>query len=117
MSETKHTPEPWYTRHGQISSETSMHGCTIANCNSTARGISDEEAKANAARIVACVNGCKGINPDAVPDLLHACEVALAAMETGPGTAEEAAIIRAALAKANGRDVAERYTTESEARR
>ena len=38
---------------------------------------------ANAARIVACVNACKGINPEAVPDLL-------AAMETLTAMSEEA---------------------------
>jgi len=34
--------------------------------------ISPGETEANASRIVACVNGCQGINPDAVPDLLAA---------------------------------------------
>jgi len=58
----KHTPGPWYTRHGQISSETSTHGCTIADCNATANGISDKEVEANA-RLIA-----------AAPDLLAALE-------------------------------------------
>lgn len=58
----KHTAGPWYTRHGQISSETSTHGCTIANCNATANGISDKEVDANA-RLIA-----------AAPDLLKALE-------------------------------------------
>jgi hypothetical protein len=49
---SKHTVGPWYTRHGQISSETSEHGCTIANCNSTSRGIPDSEIEANA-RLIA----------------------------------------------------------------
>ena len=31
-----------------------------------------DEAKANAHRIVACVNACEGINPEAVPELLEA---------------------------------------------
>ena len=43
----KHTPGPWFAHHRQISSLTSTHGCTIANCNSAARGISDDEAEAN----------------------------------------------------------------------
>jgi len=34
------------------------------------------EAQATAARIVACVNGCEGINPEAVPDLVFALEQA-----------------------------------------
>ena len=32
--------------------------------------------RADADRIVACVNACDGINPEAVPDLLAACEAA-----------------------------------------
>lgn len=32
---------------------------------------------ANAARIVACVNACEGINPEAVPDILRALEAML----------------------------------------
>ena len=28
------------------------------------------------ARVLACVNGCEGINPDAVPELLEAAEMA-----------------------------------------
>ena len=35
-------------------------------------GDDPEEAEANANRIVACVNGCAGINPDAVKELLEA---------------------------------------------
>lgn len=64
----------------------------------------------NAARIVACVNGCEGINPDAVPDLLAALELVLewvdgrygepfAAM--GCQSYDEA---RAAIAKARGKE-------------
>lgn len=33
-----------------------------------------DEAEAIANRIRDCLNGCAGINPDAVPDLLAACE-------------------------------------------
>jgi hypothetical protein len=32
---------------------------------------------ADSARAVACVNACKGINPEAVPELLAACEAML----------------------------------------
>ena len=56
----QHTPGPWYTRHGQVSSENSAHGCTIANCNRTAKGIPDAEVEANA-RLIA-----------SAPDLLAA---------------------------------------------
>ena len=71
MNPTKaqHTPGTWYTRHGQISSMESTHGCTIANCNRTSRGISDEEAEANATLI------------SAAPDLLEALSVAILRVE------------------------------------
>jgi len=39
--------------------------------------VSEEEAEANAARIVACVNGCAGINPEAVPELAEALRAML----------------------------------------
>lgn len=61
----KHTPGPWYTRYNQISSLTSSHGCTIANCNATQKGITDEEAEANAALI------------SAAPDMLETLEAVL----------------------------------------
>jgi hypothetical protein len=67
---TKHTAGEWYTRHGQISSLTSAHGCTIANCNRTANGISDEEADANAAYIVAACNSHAGL-VEALRDVLR----------------------------------------------
>jgi hypothetical protein len=75
-----HTPGPWYARHGQISSETSAHGCTIANCNSTARGISDSEVEANAALIASA------------PYLLDGADMLLLAD----------GFIRAAIARATG---------------
>ncbi len=61
----EHTPGPWYTKHGQISSLTSTHGCTIANCNATAKGISPAEVEANA-RLIA-----------AAPSMLRALKIAL----------------------------------------
>lgn len=36
-----------------------------------------EKADREMARIIACVNGCKGLNPEAVPDLLVACEAVI----------------------------------------
>ena len=41
------------------------------------------EAKEIAGRIVACVNACEGINPEAVPGLLEACRVVLALLVRG----------------------------------
>ena len=67
------------------------------------------EEKANAKRIVACVNACAGINPEAVPEVLEALRVtavALAICGEGtvrPGSAEAArayVFAQSALAKA-----------------
>ena len=67
---------------------------------------SDEEHEANARRIVACVNACEGINPEAVPDLLAACELCLEWMDDVCGIQspyEEVTIkIKDAIAKARG---------------
>ncbi len=82
MSEAKHTSEPWelhpdYPNQVRRPPSNDAYGLSacIADCSS---GIwPDSKTVANAARIVACVNACKGINPEAVPDLLNACREAL----------------------------------------
>ena len=72
------------------------------------RADNPEEVAANARRIIACVNACAGINPEAVPDLIQSLEETLEEMESlmakraipyqgGINIAERA---RAALAKA-----------------
>jgi len=75
MSETKHTSEPWelhpdYPNQVRRPPSNDAYGLSacIADCSS---GIwPDAQTVANASRIVACVNACRGINPEAVPDLL-----------------------------------------------
>lgn len=68
-----------------------------------------EEDAANASRIVACVNACEGINPEAVPGLLKALQRLAKRFPTEPICgidAEEwnaAQQARAAIAKAEGR--------------
>ena len=99
-TQTKHTPGPWYTRHGQISSLSSSHGCTIANCNRTAKGIPDEEIEANAAFIVRACN--------AHDDLLNALQLAVATIERLERHAPNSAngtldVAKAAIAKAEDR--------------
>jgi hypothetical protein len=93
MGEMNHTPEPWRLGRGDSSDD---HMCTVttnhpnvamqhvicrtwspyyqASYPASSIEFSRKEQIANARRIVACVNACEGINPEAVPDLLEACE-------------------------------------------
>lgn len=77
---SKHSPEPWHT-NGTTSDEPDSFA--IYNDDSEfvatlmypfaedAEMPSDETREANAERIVACVNACKGINPACVPELVE----------------------------------------------
>jgi len=58
MTEQNHTPEPW--KNDPELGVLSLFWKSV------------EETDANAARIVACVNACAGINPEAVPELVNA---------------------------------------------
>lgn len=78
----QHTPEPWFV-------DTSNPDAPFGICQDVENGWGIAEVStfapegtdaANAARIVACVNGCAGIDPAAVGDMLAAlvlCEQAL----------------------------------------
>ena len=82
---SQHTPEPWRVEKNYwgdvniIRSEHFFIGCTIV------RGIPElipppEEIEANTARIVACINGCAGLNPTAYREcvaLLNECLIPL----------------------------------------
>ena len=87
-----HTPEPWkYARksveyrEGQAAAHYGHHvSCdqhakpgVVSGCDSIAevRGHDDMEARANAIRIVACVNGCAGLNPAAYREVVEAGRV------------------------------------------
>ena len=80
MSESKHTPGPWEGIEGTpiITKQWNGRSISLANVQRPAwhedHNKASEEAGANAARIVACVNGCDGINPEAVKYLLAACK-------------------------------------------
>lgn len=71
-----HTPEPWQVddcedaqgNHTLRSWEDNCHGATDIP------SIGTIPMEANAARIVACVNACAGIDPSAVPSLVDALE-------------------------------------------
>ena len=62
MSETKHTPEPWKVNQDGcgdlfISGSNAEH---VTDCG----GVDDDTFIANARRIVACVNACKGLSTE-----------------------------------------------------
>lgn len=74
--------------------------------------MTDAEVEANAARIVACVNNCAGINPEAVPMMRDALEEMKFFFDEGTPVHPDALlyegltfadIVRAALAKCDER--------------
>ena len=95
---TKHTKDPWYYREGQVASEFSVHGCTIATVTRTSKHIGDEEADANGKLMAAA------------PELLTALQSTLSWMEdclmdkSAAGTPSRRAYdtVRHAIAKATG---------------
>lgn len=105
MSENQHTPEPWYAKergdeHGigiyaEVKEYRDIRTLNLGNMNTWIG-----QSPANAARIVACVNGCAGIaDPSAGRDAL-----AVLVEIRGFGLTERtSALLAAALAKAEGR--------------
>lgn len=89
----KWTPEPWVWvktpttdgfggRYEQLTLRGNGGAVCVAygyGAHSTSENI--EISEGDQARIVACVNGCKGINPEAVPGLLAACKAARTTIE------------------------------------
>jgi hypothetical protein len=75
----KHTPEPWSYDESQedyvLYSDSAWIGKTSLGYGVTPEG----ETEANAARIVACVNACEGINPEAIPLMLEALKSVVSA--------------------------------------
>ena len=79
--QTEHTSEPWETIDGAEIWPTTGDNAQIELCrvvgpweDSTYYG--KREAAANGRRIVSCVNGCTGLNPKGIPELLVACKAA-----------------------------------------
>ena len=100
-----HAPEPWRVGKGSFMGLAVLDADSdgVCACSTGLQPLyaGDEEAKrANARRIVACVNACAGLNPEAVPDLLAACE----AVRLGSGVVSDNCwgIVVAAIAKAKG---------------
>lgn len=96
---SKHTPGPWIVEDVSedglaVFSET---GPIVAQCH---RPDASDHA-ANAERIIACVNGCEGLNPEAFGDLLEALKhIVDAASERDYGLSDLASAKMRKLGKA-----------------
>jgi len=73
-----HIVEPWWIGGEDRNGEPTINGedWFVAVCPTGCITPGIPIAHANAERIVACVNGCAGINPEAVPELLEAARLA-----------------------------------------
>src|SRR4051812_5176576 len=98
--EAAHTPEPW--RYGPC--EQHLDG-SVRMCfhlrDHHGYLIDLTYTDANGLRAVACVNACKGINPEAVPDMLSALKRLLSGNDMD--NADDWNVARTAIAKAEGR--------------
>lgn len=69
----KHTPEPWIADGGyRVQGNCSGHRYDILHLDQTPMHIPGVNPKANADRIVACVNACAGLDIEKVAALLDA---------------------------------------------
>ena len=79
MTELKHSPEPWTWsgHHEWIEIYDEADGCVSHFANEEGiEGVTDLD-RANAARIVACVNALGGLNPEGVRPLAKAVRAML----------------------------------------
>ena len=71
MSTPKHTPEPWeFSETGEVFGGSVDKPLRLADCDCD-REVHHGTAKANAARIVACVNALAGLDPSAVGEVVE----------------------------------------------
>ena len=89
MTETKHTPEPWEAKSTESFDATSpalvVTGADGNICYMSRHftkphpksGVDEARARADMAHIVACVNGCKDLNPAAYQECVDALKAAL----------------------------------------
>ena len=106
---SKHTPGPWVANEDLIYNGVGDLVTIVSGVGSL-----DEDME-RAARIVACVNACEGINPETVPDLLKAAKLSFVLIEAlMPGiehiavqdyraVSETPLALRAAIDKAEGK--------------
>lgn len=74
----KHTPEPWHWEYDKFGNYRAIVGDGHVLCE--AMQYDSESPSINisvpdSARIVACVNGCAGLNPEAFRDVVEALDV------------------------------------------
>ena len=77
MSKSNHTPEPWELEKGWCGGESALF--ITSKYNDGFRPWTDADAR----RIVACVNGCADINPDAIQELIQKAIDVYCAWELG----------------------------------
>jgi len=74
MNNEKHTEEPWEVKgRGFAIYRQGYYITSTQGAEGTLKHIQDTN-RANAERIVDCVNSCAGINPEAVPKMLEILE-------------------------------------------
>ncbi len=89
---SEHTKEPWESAPDGDRGGFKVRDCIrgeIAHLRASALEGTVGQQESNANRIVACVNNCEGLNPEAIPMLLEACERILDNMRRWPGTSLE----------------------------
>lgn len=94
----KHTPTPWYFGHDKFS----LHTPIASEDDPSGKPVASVLEKADAERIVACVNSCAGLNPEAIPELVQAARDARAILRNNENPSKELllAVLQNALAKA-----------------
>lgn len=104
MGKRNWTPGPWLASNNGtglpwfIFQHSKAKPKYIAECPASS-------GEANAARIVACVNNCEGINPEAVPEMLQALkQVAMYSRICHMVPKDYGDLVAAAIAKAEGRE-------------
>jgi len=104
IANNTHTPEPWFTKGDGLiyapnpefdSTDLQSHKDVLVADVSPDRGDLTMDDKANADRIVGCINGCKGIqNPaETVPELVTTLK---GLMEASPRNKQLADLLRRA---------------------
>ena len=103
MTHPTHTPEPWRQGDSDYGVIYDAEGRDVAYAHT---GISSERERAAAARIVACVNGCEGLDPAAYRECVDVLDT-IANKPIGHAEASHREVLdavvdiaRAALAKA-----------------